>query len=87
MKKRLIASLVSVSMAFAVFTPSLFALSARAEAAATPAKGSVSLSQQQVSVRDIVPSEYLSKYAGKFSSYAEVNKDVTAKLELTDSAK
>ncbi|WP_197259123.1 hypothetical protein [Paenibacillus dendritiformis] len=62
-------------MAFAVFTPSLFALSARAEAAATPAKGSISLSQQQVSVRDIVPSEYLSKYAGKFSSYAEVNKE------------
>lgn len=52
----------------------VFALSAGAEAAATPAKGSVSLSQQQVSVRDIVPPEYFTKYAGKFSSAAEVER-------------
>ncbi|WP_374016290.1 hypothetical protein ABU162_18435 [Paenibacillus thiaminolyticus] len=49
----------------------VFALSAGA--AATPAKDSVSLSQQQISVRDIVPAEYFAKFAGKFNSSVEVD--------------
>ncbi|NKI24722.1 hypothetical protein HFN20_26580 [Paenibacillus dendritiformis] len=52
----------------------VFALSAGAEAEATPTKGSISLSQQQVSVRDIVPPEYFTKYAGKFDSALEVDR-------------
>ncbi|MCM3337618.1 hypothetical protein M3650_02905 [Paenibacillus sp. MER TA 81-3] len=46
----------------------VYALSASAEAA--PAK--VVTAAQSLSVHDIVPNEYFSKYAGKFNSYEEV---------------